>query len=61
VLAAEWPVSSSRFGVGGQRDSTIHKGRIGTPDSHGCIRMRNADVAALDDMMIETGTPLLTG
>jgi L,D-transpeptidase YbiS len=30
---------------------------IGTPASHGCIRLRNADMAALHDM-VEPGTPV---
>jgi hypothetical protein len=137
VLAVEWPVSTSRFGVGSLRDSfktplglhriaekigtgmphdtvfkgrkpvlcppssvsgppssdlimsrilwldgsepglnrggdvdshdryiyihgTVHEDRIGTPDSHGCVRMRNADVAALFDM-VEQGTPVMIG
>lgn len=33
---------------------TKHEDRIGTPDSHGCIRMRNADVAELFDLVDET-------
>jgi hypothetical protein len=32
---------------------TNHEDAIGTPDSHGCIRMRNADVAALYDLVPE--------
>lgn len=31
---------------------------MGTPGSHGCIRMRNADVVELFDL-VETGTPVL--
>ncbi|MBI5394545.1 MAG: L,D-transpeptidase [Verrucomicrobia bacterium] len=134
ALAAEWPVSTSRFGVGSLRDSfktplglhriaekigadlpldtvfkgrkpvprpptsdlrpstdlimsrilwldgsepglnrggdvdshdryiyihgTVHEDRIGTPDSHGCVRMRNADVAALFEQ-VEQGTPVM--
>lgn len=34
---------------------TNEEHRIGTPASHGCIRMRNADVAALFDL-VEVGT-----
>jgi lipoprotein-anchoring transpeptidase ErfK/SrfK len=136
ALAVEWPVSTSKFGVGSQRDSfrtppglhriaekigagmpldtvfkgrkpvpqpatlhppptadlimsrilwldgcepglnrggdvdshdryiyihgTVHEDRIGTPDSHGCVRMRNADVAALFDL-VEPGTPVIIG
>lgn len=37
---------------------TKHEGTIGTPDSHGCIRMRNADVIELFTL-IEQGTPVL--
>ena len=36
---------------------TNHEAEIGTPASHGCIRMRNADVAELFDMVAE-GTPV---
>lgn len=34
---------------------THEEPRIGTPASHGCIRMKNADVAELFDL-VETGT-----
>src|SRR3954471_24134464 len=34
---------------------TKHEDRIGAPDSHGCIRMRNADVIELFDL-VEEGT-----
>ena len=37
---------------------TKHEDRIGTPDSHGCIRMRNADVIELFTL-IDEGTPVL--
>ena len=37
---------------------TRHEDRIGTPDSHGCIRMRNADVIELFDL-VEEGTPVV--
>ncbi len=37
---------------------TNHEVEIGTPASHGCIRMRNADVAELYDLVKE-GTPVL--
>ncbi|PYL55079.1 MAG: murein L,D-transpeptidase [Verrucomicrobia bacterium] len=33
---------------------TKHEGKIGTPDSHGCIRMRNADVIELFQLVDET-------
>ena len=33
---------------------TKHEDRIGFPDSHGCIRMRNADVIELFDLVDET-------
>ena len=36
---------------------TNEEHKIGTPASHGCIRMRNADVAALCDL-VEVGTPV---
>ena len=32
---------------------TKHENRIGRPDSHGCIRMRNADVIELFDLVQE--------
>ena len=31
---------------------------VGTPDSHGCIRMRNVDIVALFDW-VEVGTTVL--
>ncbi len=37
---------------------TKHEDRIGTPDSHGCIRMRNEDVIELFDL-VEEGTPVV--
>jgi L,D-transpeptidase YbiS len=37
---------------------TKHEDRIGTPDSHGCIRMRNDDVIELFDL-VEEGTPVV--
>jgi lipoprotein-anchoring transpeptidase ErfK/SrfK len=37
---------------------TNHEDQIGAPASHGCIRMRNADVAELFDLISE-GTPVL--
>ena len=33
---------------------TKHEDRIGVPDSHGCVRMRNADVIELFDLVDET-------
>jgi lipoprotein-anchoring transpeptidase ErfK/SrfK len=39
---------------------TAHEDRIGKPDSHGCVRMRNADIAAFFDM-VEAGTPVFIG
>ena len=36
---------------------TKHAHTIGMPDSHGCIRMRNADVAELFDL-VDEGTPV---
>ncbi len=36
---------------------TNHEESIGVPDSHGCIRMKNADVAELFDLVAE-GTPV---
>jgi L,D-transpeptidase YbiS len=37
---------------------TRHEDKIGQPDSHGCIRMRNADVIELFDL-VEMGTPVV--
>jgi lipoprotein-anchoring transpeptidase ErfK/SrfK len=37
---------------------TADEGLIGTPASHGCIRMKNADVIEVFDL-VETGTPVL--
>jgi lipoprotein-anchoring transpeptidase ErfK/SrfK len=36
---------------------TRHEDRIGRTDSHGCIRMRNADVIELFDL-VQQGTPV---
>ena len=36
---------------------TNHEEEIGTPASHGCIRMRNADVAELFEL-VSVGTPV---
>ena len=33
---------------------TKHENKIGTPASHGCIRMRNADVVELFELVDET-------
>jgi len=37
---------------------TKHEDKIGSPDSHGCIRMRNADVIELFTL-VEEGTPVV--
>jgi lipoprotein-anchoring transpeptidase ErfK/SrfK len=37
---------------------TNHEEQIGTPASHGCVRMRNADIAELFDL-VEVGTPVV--
>ncbi len=37
---------------------TQHEGKIGTAASHGCVRMRNADVIELFEMVNE-GTPVV--
>jgi lipoprotein-anchoring transpeptidase ErfK/SrfK len=37
---------------------TNHENRIGIPDSHGCIRLRNADIVTLYDR-VEIGTPVV--
>jgi lipoprotein-anchoring transpeptidase ErfK/SrfK len=37
---------------------TKHEDKIGIPDSHGCVRMRNADVAELF-MLVDEGTHVL--
>ena len=36
---------------------TRHEDKIGEPDSHGCIRMRNADVVELFDL-VDVDTPV---
>lgn len=36
---------------------TKHEDKIGTPDSHGCIRMRNEDVIELFQL-VDEGTPV---
>jgi lipoprotein-anchoring transpeptidase ErfK/SrfK len=37
---------------------TKHENKIGTPDSHGCVRMRNDDVIELFDL-VEKDTPVV--
>jgi lipoprotein-anchoring transpeptidase ErfK/SrfK len=37
---------------------TRHEHKVGAPDSHGCVRMRNADVIDLFDL-VEEGTPVV--
>jgi len=37
---------------------TKHEDKIGRPDSHGCIRMRNADVIELFEL-VDEGTPVV--
>jgi len=37
---------------------TKHEHKVGAPDSHGCVRMRNADVIELFDLVAE-GTPVV--
>src|ERR1700682_1712468 len=37
---------------------TKHEDKIGIPDSHGCIRMRNADVIELFEL-VDEGTPVV--
>ena len=37
---------------------TKHEHKIGTPDSCGCVRMRNADVIELFDL-VDEGTPVM--
>lgn len=39
---------------------TKHEDTIGVPDSHGCVRMRNADVIELF-RLVEEGTPVTIG
>ena len=36
---------------------TVHEDKIGQPNSHGCIRMRNADVIEFFDL-VDVGTPV---
>jgi len=37
---------------------TKHEDKVGTPDSCGCVRMRNADVIELFDL-VDEGTPVV--
>jgi lipoprotein-anchoring transpeptidase ErfK/SrfK len=37
---------------------TKHEHEVGTPASHGCVRMRNEDVIELFDM-VDDGTPVV--
>src|SRR6266403_2138574 len=37
---------------------TKHEGKIGNPASHGCVRMRNADVIELFDL-VDVGAPVV--
>jgi lipoprotein-anchoring transpeptidase ErfK/SrfK len=37
---------------------TKHEDKIGTPASHGCVRMRNADVVELFEL-VDDGTPVV--
>jgi lipoprotein-anchoring transpeptidase ErfK/SrfK len=37
---------------------TKHEDKIGSPDSHGCVRMRNSDVVELFDL-VEDGSPVV--
>ena len=37
---------------------TKHEDKVGTPASHGCVRMRNADVIELFEM-VDEGTPVM--
>jgi len=36
---------------------TKHEDKIGQPDSHGCVRMRNADIIELFDL-VDVDTPV---
>ena len=63
-IIRRYPVSTSRFGLGSEENSyktPLGKFRIsdkiGEPDSHGCIRMRNADVIELFDL-VDVDTPV---
>ncbi len=38
---------------------TKHEHKIGTPDSHGCVRMRNADVIELFDLVGQDTTVVI--
>jgi hypothetical protein len=37
---------------------TRHEDKVGTPASHGCVRMRNEDVIELSEM-VDEGTPVV--
>ena len=63
-IIRRYPISSSRFGLGtdsGSNKTPLGKFRIsdkiGRPNSHGCIRMRNADVIELFEL-VNVGTPV---
>jgi hypothetical protein len=53
VAAVYWDASGIRF------HGTSDIGSIGTPASHGCVRMYNEDVIELYDM-VEVGTPIVS-
>lgn len=53
VAAVYWDASGIRF------HGTSDIGSIGTPASHGCVRMYNEDVTELYDM-VEVGTPIIS-
>jgi hypothetical protein len=53
VAAVYWDASGIRF------HGTSDIGSIGTPASHGCVRMYNEDVIELYDM-VEVGTPIIS-
>jgi lipoprotein-anchoring transpeptidase ErfK/SrfK len=53
VAAVYWDASGIRF------HGTSDIGSIGTPASHGCVRMYNEDVTELYDM-VDVGTPIIS-
>jgi lipoprotein-anchoring transpeptidase ErfK/SrfK len=53
LRAINWSASGIRF------HGTSDIGSIGTPASHGCVRMYNEDVIELYDM-VEVGTPIVS-
>jgi L,D-transpeptidase catalytic domain/Putative peptidoglycan binding domain len=53
LRAINWSASGIRF------HGTSDIGSIGTPASHGCVRMYNEDVIKLYDM-VEVGTPIVS-